>query len=272
MNILYVLVATILFVVLTPGVLLSLPKRASKMKQVGFHAVVYAILMIVLAKIMHMFFGKRLEGFNEGAAPALSAGSADCAPAEKLIKNDVFVNKLNANVADNIQILKKNVIVTYCSAVVGRICKGELKLTSLPMDGKTKTMKINELNNIIKNANENVESVINLCENKPTKEFFWSLADPKQEIKKILNPITSSPTSMKKDNLPTTLKPTQKLYQQTPGQQPPAKQPPAQQPPAQQPPAQQPPDKQPPAQQPPAQQPPAQQPPAGQKGLPPRGK
>jgi len=63
---LLILVSTVLFFVLTPGVLLRLPTKGSLLLSAGVHAVVFAILLWAILK----FVFKRSEGFSEGLTQA----------------------------------------------------------------------------------------------------------------------------------------------------------------------------------------------------------
>jgi hypothetical protein len=66
MCILVSLYAAILFFVLTPGILLSLPKGGSKFQVAAVHALVFAVIFHFTHKLVWRF-SISLEGFTEGA-------------------------------------------------------------------------------------------------------------------------------------------------------------------------------------------------------------
>jgi hypothetical protein len=69
MNLIVAVYAAILFFVLTPGILLSLPPKASKMVVAATHAVVFAIVYGLTSKMVWKFsMGMGMEGFTESAA------------------------------------------------------------------------------------------------------------------------------------------------------------------------------------------------------------
>jgi hypothetical protein len=66
MNLAVALYSAILFVILTPGVLLRLPSNGSKLKVAGVHAIVFAIVLYFSCGfVWRLSIG--LEGFKEGA-------------------------------------------------------------------------------------------------------------------------------------------------------------------------------------------------------------
>jgi hypothetical protein len=74
MHVVMSLYVAVLFFVLTPGVLLSLPKGGSKFTVAAVHALVFAVLFQFTHKLAWNLSVK-LEGF-EGAMPAKKPGSA----------------------------------------------------------------------------------------------------------------------------------------------------------------------------------------------------
>ena len=62
-----IILAVLLFFVLTPGILLRLPKKGSKFVVAGVHAIVFGVLLWLLGKFVMNSF----EGFEEGAAVGL---------------------------------------------------------------------------------------------------------------------------------------------------------------------------------------------------------
>ena len=67
----------VLFFVLTPGVLLSLPPKSSKMVVAATHAVVFALVFHLTHKLVWKMVQK-MESFQGGSGPAAAAkkGSA----------------------------------------------------------------------------------------------------------------------------------------------------------------------------------------------------
>jgi hypothetical protein len=64
MSLIVSLYAALLFFILTPGILLSLPKNGSKFVVAGVHAVVFAIVFHFTNKLVWRL-GASLEGFSE---------------------------------------------------------------------------------------------------------------------------------------------------------------------------------------------------------------
>jgi len=65
MSLIVSLYAAILFFILTPGVLLSLPKGGSKFTVAAVHALVFALLFHFTHKLVWRL-GAKMEGFKEG--------------------------------------------------------------------------------------------------------------------------------------------------------------------------------------------------------------
>ena len=63
MSLLVSLYAALLFFVLTPGILLSLPKNGTKFQVAGVHALVFALLFHFTHKLVWRL-GVSLEGMN----------------------------------------------------------------------------------------------------------------------------------------------------------------------------------------------------------------
>jgi hypothetical protein len=68
MSLLVSLYVAILFFVLTPGILLSLPKGGSKFKVAGVHALVFAVVFYFTHKLVWRF-GVTLEGADNMGGP-----------------------------------------------------------------------------------------------------------------------------------------------------------------------------------------------------------
>ena len=66
MNVLFSLYLLILFLVLTPGVLLSLPKNGSKFTVTAVHGIIFAVILYVTGHYVWKLTGGALEGYKEG--------------------------------------------------------------------------------------------------------------------------------------------------------------------------------------------------------------
>lgn len=64
MNVVMFVYVFVLFFVLTPGILLSLPPRGSKMMVAATHALVFALVFVLTHKMIMKF--SAMEGFKEG--------------------------------------------------------------------------------------------------------------------------------------------------------------------------------------------------------------
>lgn len=64
MSLVVSLYAALLFFILTPGILLSLPKNGTKFVVAGVHALVFALVFHFTHKLVWRL-GARLEGFSE---------------------------------------------------------------------------------------------------------------------------------------------------------------------------------------------------------------
>lgn len=73
MNVVMFVYAFVLFFVLTPGILLSLPPRGSKMVVAATHALVFALVFVFTHKIVKKFSGS-MEGAT-GEAMSLLEGA-----------------------------------------------------------------------------------------------------------------------------------------------------------------------------------------------------
>lgn len=67
MSVLVSLYAAVLFFLLTPAILLRLPKNGNKFTVAGVHALVFALIFHFTHKLVWRF-GVRLEGMTEGVA------------------------------------------------------------------------------------------------------------------------------------------------------------------------------------------------------------
>jgi len=65
MSVLVSLYAALLFFVLTPAILLRLPRNGSKFTVAGVHAIVFGLIFHFTHKLVWRF-GKSLEGMTEG--------------------------------------------------------------------------------------------------------------------------------------------------------------------------------------------------------------
>lgn len=80
MQLLFSIYLAVLFFILTPAVMLRLPKKGDKYTVAAVHALVFAIILHFSAKIV-MNFSRKYEGFREGAtsqAAKLAALKAAC--------------------------------------------------------------------------------------------------------------------------------------------------------------------------------------------------
>lgn len=91
MNWLFSLYVAVLFFILTPAVLLRIPKKGSKYTVAGVHAIVFALLLHFTGKFVWNF-SMSMEGFREGA-DAKARGSTDSAVKNPEIKAGVISNK-----------------------------------------------------------------------------------------------------------------------------------------------------------------------------------
>ena len=67
MNFVLFIVIVLLFVALTPGILVSLPPKSTKLVVALTHGVVFAVVWTLIHKpIWRLTHGFRFEGFNEG--------------------------------------------------------------------------------------------------------------------------------------------------------------------------------------------------------------
>jgi hypothetical protein len=66
MNVVMFVYAFVLFFILTPGILLSLPPRGSKMMVAATHALVFSLIFVLTHKMLMKFSGK-MEGMEPSA-------------------------------------------------------------------------------------------------------------------------------------------------------------------------------------------------------------
>ena len=77
MNALMSLYVFILFFVLTPGVLLSLPPKSSKFVVAATHALVFTLIYWATHKVVWKFTSSAFEGFNESFDPPSESSSSE---------------------------------------------------------------------------------------------------------------------------------------------------------------------------------------------------
>lgn len=78
MNLIVVAYSAILFFILTPGILVTLPPKSSKMMVAAVHAIIFAIVLGLTCKMVWKF-SMRLEGFDTQTTDAI----ADAKPLKK---------------------------------------------------------------------------------------------------------------------------------------------------------------------------------------------
>jgi hypothetical protein len=66
MNVLFSLYVLVLFFVLTPGILVTLPKNGSKMMVTAVHGVIFAVVLFLTGRAVWMMTAEAMEGFQEG--------------------------------------------------------------------------------------------------------------------------------------------------------------------------------------------------------------
>jgi hypothetical protein len=69
MNLIVALYSAVLFVILSPNVLLRIPSKGSKFLVAGVHAIVFGIVLYFTSGFIWRL-SMRIEGFKEGAKPA----------------------------------------------------------------------------------------------------------------------------------------------------------------------------------------------------------
>ena len=67
MNVLFSLYVLVLFFVLTPGILVTLPKNGSKMMVTAVHGVIFAGVLFLTGHAVWRMTAGAMEGFREGA-------------------------------------------------------------------------------------------------------------------------------------------------------------------------------------------------------------
>jgi hypothetical protein len=82
MNLLLFLILVALFVVLTPGVVLSLPPKANKLTTALTHGVIFALVWTLVHKPLWRF-SSRFEGMATVPAPSSTSASASADPNKK---------------------------------------------------------------------------------------------------------------------------------------------------------------------------------------------
>jgi len=73
MNLIVVAYAAILFFVLTPGILVTLPPKSSKMMVAATHAIIFALVLGFTCKMVWKF-SMRFEGFTGDAVATVADG------------------------------------------------------------------------------------------------------------------------------------------------------------------------------------------------------
>ena len=63
MNVLFSLYVLVLFFVLTPGILVTLPKNGSKMMVTAVHGVIFAVVLFLTGRAVWMMTAGAMEGF-----------------------------------------------------------------------------------------------------------------------------------------------------------------------------------------------------------------
>jgi hypothetical protein len=107
MNWLFSLYVAILFFILTPAILLRIPKNGNKYTVAGVHAIVFALLLHFTGKFVWNF-SMSMEGFQEGAACVKQTQSDDGLTP---INNGALDNQAKGN--DTAQKCKNNAM-EYC--------------------------------------------------------------------------------------------------------------------------------------------------------------
>lgn len=79
MQISYLIYLAVLFFLLVPGVLVTLPKGGSKMVVAATHALVF-IVVYVLTKKIYYIVSKKLEGFRENSTDTTGATKGNKKP------------------------------------------------------------------------------------------------------------------------------------------------------------------------------------------------
>jgi hypothetical protein len=148
MNWLFSLYVAILFFILTPAVLLRIPKKGSKYMVAGVHAIVFALLLHFTGKFVWNV-SMSMEGFQEGAdakargaagstakKPEIKAGSA--ADDQKKIQN---MQKKNEDDCAKKQGFKWNAEKKTCNSDPNAKPppKDEKKLAAMQAQAKAKT-------------------------------------------------------------------------------------------------------------------------------------
>ena len=201
MNTLFAIIASILFILLTPGTVLYLPKRASKFTRLAVHTFLFGILLIIIAKVIRRFFGKSIENFQEGAT--MSTVGPNCTKSTGF--TDDLGNALKSKGSD--QSNMKNIITIYLQKVSKDICGSkkdpENWKTKFPLD-KDNNLDTALLQKIIdettaENFLQQVQKFVNACNINVTDEKdklkIEKKLDSDSSIKGILDKYSSKPTT-----------------------------------------------------------------------------
>ena len=85
MNVLMILYVFVLFFVLTPGILVTLPPKGSKMVVAAVHAIVFSLILWATHKMVWKFTSKTLEGLTPSPAPVPASVSKRTMPQSETI-------------------------------------------------------------------------------------------------------------------------------------------------------------------------------------------
>jgi len=216
MNKLFAIIASILFVLLTPGTVLNLPKRASKFTRLALHTFIFGILLIIIAKVIRRFFGKSIENFQEELT--MSTTGPNCSKSTGF--TDGLGDALKSKGLD--QTNMKNIITSYLQKESKKICNKkddpENWKTKFPLDNDNnldiallQKKIINETT--ATNFMEQVQKFVNACNiNVPNESDKLTIKDLEKDssIKGILAKYEkkSDETKASTTNAPTTKAPT----------------------------------------------------------------
>ena len=165
MKLLFFLLASILFVVLSPGVVFKLLKKSSKTTQIVVHTLIFAFSLIVLCKLIYYFFGENVEEYF---------GIVDtvCTEAKKATNLD-FVNSLSVDASGNNIVgtdidknAMKNIIVETLQGIANASCDRPPR--NLPSGFDATVKGIEKLRNLITSSGKsitNMEPEIKIKEN-----------------------------------------------------------------------------------------------------------
>lgn len=129
MKLLFFLLASVLFVILSPGVVFRFLKKSSKTTQMVVHTLIFAFSLIVLSKLIYYFFDENIEEYfttNKGI------GIEDCGDYKLVGPTSGFEDNLSMDESKkNIighnrgRTLMKNIIVITLQNYVMYKCNGQ---------------------------------------------------------------------------------------------------------------------------------------------------